>query len=165
MAATKTWVVLTLNDLRHHLIDAQVKKTLEWETAPGDDPLTNNPFDNALHETANEVRTAIASNPANVLSATAYSVPPECERMTSWLIINSLRFRFATVATLTEEQQKEVAKAEAQLEMIRNWRDAGRQFIISSPTDPETEPAQIARTPAETWYYDRLATRETLKGL
>lgn len=165
MAATKTWVVLTLADLYPHLIDAQIKKALEWLVAVGDDPLTNNPFTDVMQHTADEIRTAIASNPANVLSATAYSVPPECKGMAQWLIINGLRFRFATVAGLTEEQTKEVAKAEALFNQILNWKDAGRQFIISSPDDPETEPAQIARTPAETFYYPRLATRETLHGL
>lgn len=165
MAATKTWVVLTLEDLQDNLIDAQIKKTLEWQSAPGDDPLTNNPFASVMVETVAEVRTAIASNPANVLSATANSVPPECKHMTTWLIIDSLKFRFATVAPLTDEQKEMVKEAKAQLEMIRNWRNVGSQFIISSPTDPETEPAQIARTPAETWYYERVSTRETLRGL
>ena len=166
MAGTKPWVVLTSADLYPYLVDAQVKKLVEFDADQTGDPLLVNPFTAVMPDVVAEVRTAIASNQSNALSLTANSVPPECRRLTAVLVIEQIAHKFSMAAPLTELQVSWIKDAKEKLEMIRNWRTTGTQFLISDPDDPETNPSQAFSPNARmTQYQDRLCSRDSLVGL
>ena len=175
MAATKAWTVLTLADLTPYCVDGQLSVVEKWKSIddPGGDtdqnaPAEQCPFQQVMKDVAGEVRTAIASNPANTLSATPYALPPELKRTAIYILMDALQAHFSLATGLTDSQLKQAEAAKGVLERVRNWtRQAqGEQFLISAPEDPETEPAQAYRTPATAVAYkERLLTRETLAGL
>jgi hypothetical protein len=187
MAATKAWIVLTQADVLPYCVDDQ-KNRLTAINEGGEDP-----FGAVMPDVAAEVRTAIASNPANTLSATANAVPPELKRTMIWLLIETLAVQFSNGAPLTPAQQVQVDAAHVLLERVGNWKldqrnVNGSPFSISLPDDPEVGgSAQSARPTAtmistdpdadtDTIYYGagpnqeiniagRQQTRRTMRGL
>lgn len=186
MAGTKPWVVLTQNDVLPYCVQDQKNRLEILNTQQGEDPFTA-----VMPDVAAEVRTAIASNPANTLSATANSIPPELKRTMIWLLIETLAVQFSNGAPLTPAQTTQVEKAHETLERVSNWklesqRTNGGGFYISQPDDPETTAAQSARPAATVILTDpgqdtnlsyvdstnndlavagRLRTRRTMQGL
>lgn len=172
MAATVTWIVLALADVRAYCVADQRDILDKWKAMdepPSEDPnqpASESPFAPIMRDVANEVRTAVAANPANTLSATAYSVPPELKRTAVYLLLDALSPHFSNATGLVPAQVEQVKAAKELLAQVRDWTAKGKQFLISAPADPQTERPQDYRTLAEaTQYNDRLATRETLAGL
>lgn len=171
MAATKTWIVLTESDVRNYCVAEQKIKLDELEQQG------ENNFGVVYNDVVAEIRTAIASNPANTLSATANSIPPELKRWVSLLVIEAMSPSFSNATPLTPPQIEQVKKANEVLDTIRNWKLEqrgmnGGGFYISQPTNPESGTSQSARPTAQTVDISgdlnpsvRLYTRETLAGL
>ncbi len=167
MAGTKTWLVMTVDDLKPYCVQDQLNILQTNATDPDKAAF----FAALMPDVASEVRTAIASNPANTLSATANSVPPELKRTTIWLLMEAMQQQFSNATGLTPSQMEQVKEAKLTLDRVRNWK-LGGGFYISAPDDPETARSQSIRptaaavsTNANGVLTERLYTRETLIGL
>lgn len=162
MSATKPWVALTLDDLRPYLTQDQQNKTDDATL----DPTFAQCFAQVWPDVAAEVRSAVASNPRNTLSKTASSVPPELRRTAALLAIDALSEQFSTSTPLTPNQVEKLKSAKERLEAVRDWTDKGKQFLVSAPDDPETEPSMVYGPTAKVVSgEDRLLTRESTRSL
>ena len=171
MAVNIPWVLIAQSDLENYLVPEQ-RELIYDANAEGNDP-----FGGVSPDVIAEVRTAIASNPGNQLSAVALKVPPELKRTTIMLIVEALAPWFGNAAPMTPLQTKQIENARKILDRVANWKlesslnDGGGGFYISVPDDAEVS-AQSARPTAKLVdsvglevTRERFFTRETLSGL
>jgi hypothetical protein len=164
MAGTVAWVVITVSDLYPYLVAAQAA-ALRTAALSFSDPVQGDPFTDIMPKIAAVVRTAIASNPKNRLSATANSVPPECVSLLVWLVLEQMGTRISLGIPLNEDQKKCISDSKETLEKIRRWKDR-EWWLISEPNDPEDAPSQSVGPRATVVHSEtRLFTRETLQAL
>lgn len=157
------WVVLIQDDLYPYLVGAQVN-ALRTAALSTSSPVQGDPFLAVYPDVAKEVRTAIASNPMNRLSATANSVPPELKRVTVWLTLEAMQGRL-TGLNFSDHQKDQIKDAKDKLEKIRLWTSK-LWWAISEPSDPETDPSQeIGPSASIVNSETRLLTRESLHRL
>jgi hypothetical protein len=106
------------------------------------------------------IRTKVASNPKNVLSARPGSVPEECVWIAALLIIEAMQAGIPGLA-LTEDQVRMLERAESDLTAI-----AKGELAVSAPPDPlEPTPVQRGGGVEIVNKPKRTATRESLGGL
>jgi hypothetical protein len=149
------WVVITANDLNDYLVGVQVDALRQTALADGQD----DPFTRVMQDRANYVRRRIESNPSNRISATPYAVPPELKTGTCYLIIEALQPRLKL--PLTEDQKKQIQKAEDYLNRIADEKD-----VVAIPDDPlEPSDAQSGGAISVVSSNTRRATREKMNGL
>jgi len=132
------WITIAVTDLNDYLVAAQVNALRTAALASGQ----ADPFTNVMRDVIAEVRFKIQSCPANKLSATAYTIPPELKKTACYLILESMQNRIPALK-LTEDQKGQVDRAVAQLNRIADCRDK-----ITQPTDPIGTDATASSTPS-----------------
>lgn len=117
-------------------------------------------FDEVAGTIVARIRTKVASNPKNVLSATPGSVPEECVWIAALLIIETMQSGIPGLA-LTEDQVRMLERAESDLTAI-----AKGEMAVSTPEDPlSPSPVQNGGGVEIVNKPKRTATRESLAGL
>lgn len=158
MALSVAWVVLTVADIYPYLQAKQVDLLREGELTPQQ----SDPFEDIMPYQAARLRTAIAANQRNKLSATANAIPPECKWVLVWLVLEQMLVRIPQLE-LSEDQKSLIKDAKAELDRIR---DVAKAYPISVPVDPESSASQTVQpTLVCLNEITRLATREYLAGL
>src|SRR4051812_31509551 len=107
------WILIAVTDLNDYLVAAQVNALRTAALAGGQ----ADPFTNVMHDMASRIRLKIESCRTNQVSATAYTVPPECKWIACYLIIEAMQTRLPGLK-LTEEQKGQVDRAYKELNLI-----------------------------------------------
>ncbi len=144
------------NDLRDYLISAQVDALATKGLGMGQ----ADPFANIMADAAAAIRSAIASNSGNTVSATANSVPAELK----WVLcVKTLEFMQGRITSfeLTKSQLRQLDEANQVLKDIM----AGT-FKVTLPPDPIAGSLVQFGSPAVVVSSStRLYTRDRLNGL
>ena len=156
------WVVITVDDLYSRLVGPQVDALRN--ASLGDNQTGDFVFNDVMPDVTARIRQYIASNPRNQLSQTAYAVPPECKWMAVWLTLQDMVNRLTIALPLDENQKKQIDRANADLNLLRNLTPPW--LAISTPVDPQPNPELTVGVPATVVHADwRQMTRHSLKGL
>lgn len=149
------WVTIAATDLDDYAVGAKVNALRTAALASGQ----TDPFLRVMPDVVATVRNMIASNPANVLSATADSVPPETKTHVCWLVIEALQTRLMGLK-LTEEERRMIDRA------WQYFRDVAKGDItVSTPGDPQAAEVQSGQAISVVSSSGRLFTRDTMAGL
>jgi hypothetical protein len=147
------WVVIAVKDLEDYLVGAQLNalRTAALATGQAD------PFPNVMHDRCNYVRNRIASRV--MLSATAYSVPPELKTAACWLVLEVMQGRLPALK-LSDDQKRQIERAYKDLDI------AGKEDLpISAADDAMTPTVQSGGGIERVSTTTRKATRDSLDGL
>lgn len=148
------WITVSADDLNDYLVAAQVNALRTAALGSGQ----TDPFGRVMPDIVERLRFKIQSCPANQLSGTASTIPPELKWVACYLIIEALQVRIPALR-LTEDQKAQVDRAVTQLDRIADCRDK-----VSQPDDgvqPEVSSSPIEIVSKST----RVTTRETLQGI
>jgi hypothetical protein len=148
------WAIITTADLNHYLVAAQVTALRTAALGAGQ----TDPFNEVMPTVTARIRSICSTN-GRVISATANSVPPEVKDIACYLILEELQTRLPGLK-LTEEQVRQTENGRDYLKQI-----ARGEAVISDPLDPITPPVQAGGAIKIITSRERIATRETLKGL
>lgn len=133
------WITLSPTDLHPYLQAAQVDALREEALAPGQaDPVVA-----VLADVVERIRASVRASPANRLSQTAGSIPPELRGVAAMLAIESAQTRLPALA-LTADQVRAANNARKFLDHVRVGLIA-----VTTPSDPvpvaEAAPASSGR--------------------
>lgn len=120
------WILIAVTDLNDYLVGAQVSALRTAALAAGQ----ADPFTNVMHDMASRIRLKIESCRTNLVSATAYTVPPECKWIACYLIIEAMQTRLPGLK-LSDEQKGQIDRAYKELNLI-----AKCDSVVTMPTDP-----------------------------
>lgn len=115
-----------VTDLNDYLVGAQVNALRAAALAAGQ----ADPFTNVMHDMASRIRLKIESCQRNQVSATPYTIPPECKWIACYLIIEAMQTRLPGLK-LTEEQKGQTDRAYKELNLIAKCESA-----VTLPSDP-----------------------------
>ncbi len=132
----KPWITLVADDLNDYLVGAQVTALRTAALSPGQgDPVTE-----AIEDITAEVRNHVASCSSYILSNDPATIPPELKRHALALVIEAAQPRLKL--KLSEDQVRAATRA---------WTILGKvakcDYTVSTPTDPESQPADQSATP------------------
>jgi hypothetical protein len=148
--------ISSIDDLKPYLVAAQVDAINASALGSGQ----SERFDEVTPSIVARIRTKVASNPQNSVSATPGSVPEECVWIAALLIIEAMQAGIPGLA-LTEDQVRMLERAEKDLTAI-----AKGDLAVSAPEDPLTpSPVQNGSGVEIVSKPKRTATRESLSGL
>lgn len=148
------WILIVVTDLNDYLVGAQMNALRTAALAAGQ----ADPFTNVMHDITSRIRLKIESCKTNQVSATVYTVPPECKWIACYLIIEAMQTRLPGLK-LTEEQKEQIKSAKAELNLI-----AKCDSVVTLPTDPLVPPdaqlggsIEVANTTPRQYTRDKLA--------
>lgn len=125
------WISLTADDLKPIVVADQLEALRTEALAAGQ----ADPFTEIAPPVVAKVRTYIASNPSNQVSATEGTIPPELKLDVAYLILAPMLGRLGIA--LTEDQRKQVEIAHTTLIALRD-----KKLVVSMPLDPVAAPVQ-----------------------
>lgn len=148
------WIVIVDADLNDYLVAAQMEALRTVALAGGQ----ANPFTKTMQDIASRIRAEIEACPTNVLSGTAYAIPPSLKRHACTLIIEAMQPRL--LLPLTEDQKTAAKDAKDWLKRI-----ASCEIKVEEPADPMERTTQSGAPISVVNAPERLATREKMAGL
>ena len=124
------WITITTDDLNDYLVAAQVSALRSAAMGSGQ----TDPFPRVMHDVCTRIRTEIQACTGNLVSLTAYTIPPELKSYACHRIIEALQTRIPRLE-FTDSQKKQCDEAR---EFLR--RIAKCEIPVSQPDDPDSTP-------------------------
>lgn len=120
------WKILTDSQMPGYLAEEQMDLIARTGQGTG----TVSQFDRFAPSVIARIRSAVSSG-GGMVSATANTVPPECEDIAYWLIIERMLIAIPGL-TLTDDQKTVLKDSKDFLELVRKG-----EASITKPDDPE----------------------------
>lgn len=120
------WILIAVTDLNDYMVGAQVNALRTAALAAGQ----ADPFTNVMRDIASRIRLKIESCRTNQVSATVYTIPPECKWIACYLILEIMQTRLPGLK-MTDEQKDTLKSAKKELDLI-----ASCDSVVTAPTDP-----------------------------
>lgn len=161
MPASTAWIQITPDDVRACVLS----ELLDLTNARAAAGAQAAPFDTHSPKVIARVRSKVASNPKNRLSADATLVPPELGEVTALLIAYAIVLATATTRAglINDNHRAAIKQAEKDLDDV-----AAGKYAVSIPPDAEAPGLGVAATAGTIVVVTgnrRVATREGMRGL
>ncbi len=150
------WITIESTDLDDYLVAAQTAALRSAALGAGQ----TDPFSRVMPDVCSRIRAEIRACPANQVSETANSIPPELKSIACALLIEAMQARLPMLK-LTEDQKKAADEGRKYLARIAKCEIPVEQ--PDDPLDPDSmqRPGGVELLSSST----RLATRAKLAGL
>ena len=145
------WINITIEDLYTYLAAPQVEALRRCALAKSQ----QDPVEDAIHNTALNIRAHIASNKRNALSQQPYAIPPELKSEACVLALEIAQLRIPGLK-LTSDQSHLADQARSKLQKV-----VSGEIVISLPNDRIAGREKAIEVVA---YRPHFVTGQTMKG-